>query len=394
MEPNRWSQIINDTDPIRDDLIRCFSPFYQNFTTKHFAIEYWDATRQLLEINKSHPICCNIQGIGRFQVIGGTAKIWFMKSLDTEDYGTEYVIKHSVGRSEYEFMDILSRSEKSRDSTATLHPRYPYLVWNMTDNRTVSMAIMERLQDGSTLKDIYQQFETEESLISFMTRCWRDIQNVRETLWEFQNGHYVHNDVHARQVIVTQNGNVEQCHVVDFGLMFSMDHPPFYSRHAQGSPTWYKLLRFQWNNTMQMKYVEKYGIEMVRKKGWRWKTIAWANMLMVSPLVQFLNRTEDGWPKQDSQQDLYPNSLELNASIIAMIDDTDQMNSALHGKEMAVFENVWCGIKNIVDKLVVRMVEHRRRGVLKNDDFLELMKAHSSNIDQDVKDADIDCIVG
>lgn len=367
-------RIINEIDTARDELNHCFLPFYH---------DKWALSRCKTAAIKEK-LTCNIHGVGRFQVKCG-GRVYIMVSLDKEDKGTEYIMKANEppdvrdeqenSREEFQIMDFLSRYERSRNYADALHPRYPYVSWTMPDDKEVNVMISKRLI-GSPLKlwsyDRNQAepwYETEDQLMSFAVRCMKDIQNVREVLWRYKNAHFVHNDIHSGQVIVTKEAESNQyrCHVIDFGKMQSIDHSEGRG-YFKISSLWNK----EWTNTTEREeYIEQHGIERLRESAWRWKSMEWANMVFVNPLVQLLGQTEDNW----------------NVSRICNND------FGCGGAAIQISKTLWCGKRGTVERLVDRMTQQQQKsnGVLKNEAFLDLLRAHLLNIEQHLNDANIDC---
>ena len=155
--------------------------------------------------------------------------------------------------------------ENSRHSTATVHPRYPYLSWNMTHNRTVSAVFSKRLI-GPSLSHYYCNASewTVDTLISSILQCWTDIENLRKILWKYQDGHYVHDDIHSGQVFVTHDDGVQHCNVIDFGMMQSIDHISR-PRHTWTSP-------MSWNVLSKPAMLKKYSTlkNMASMLCWKW----------------------------------------------------------------------------------------------------------------------------
>ena len=144
-----------------------------------------------------------------------------MQSMDEADYGKEYVIKLTAGHEEFKILGHIASYEQSKSLTAQIHPRYPYLKWDMTDDKTVDVVIMEKLQI-QFLHDL--TFATELDMNLFMAQCWKDIQSVMDVLWEYKGGHYVHDDVWWGQLLVSAKDGVDRCHAIDFGMIHSMDN--------------------------------------------------------------------------------------------------------------------------------------------------------------------------
>ena len=231
---------------------------------------------------------------------------------------------------------------------------------------------MERLIGrtlGDLFKDIDEHYQSEEALMSFMVRCWKDIQNVRNVLWNYQDGHYAHGDIKSDQLMVTKKGDVQQCHVIDFGMMVSLRDPHWtwkgWILHTFRDPVWFTFMQ---NQTVGSEYIAKHGNDTVAEKGWRWKSIQWANTLLVDGMVQFLDRTEGGWPKH----------FQCN------------MRSCGHF-EASKHRIEWCGHKGHVDRLIHRMEGQKRKGTLKNQAFYRLMQTHSLDFEASLKEVNVDC---
>eukprot|EP00751_Fragilariopsis_kerguelensis_P031594 CAMPEP_0170910512 /NCGR_PEP_ID=MMETSP0735-20130129/3166_1 /TAXON_ID=186038 /ORGANISM="Fragilariopsis kerguelensis, Strain L26-C5" /LENGTH=89 /DNA_ID=CAMNT_0011307283 /DNA_START=38 /DNA_END=304 /DNA_ORIENTATION=+ len=75
-----------------------------------------------------------------------------------------------------------------------------------------------------------------------IVQCWKDVLTVTEALWDYQGGHYIHDDIHKDQILmvpITKGGDNNnndanndaddtdgiqyRCHVIDFGMVRSLD---------------------------------------------------------------------------------------------------------------------------------------------------------------------------
>ena len=339
---------INASDPVfQQDLIRCFSSIRV-------------------------PFQCDINEVGRFNITekikGG--RILVMRSLDEQDYGTEYVIKPQASTLEFEVVDWLSQSEKSRNFTARSHPRYPFLKWN---NRG-GVFIMERLQFVPFDKFV-NQTTNERELMTFLADCYHDLQSVYGELLKFKDKLYVHDDMHYGQVIVSPRGGQDKCHLIDFDILRSLNDMRGF-KHYWISPFWSTKLTHRsdpmFNNSVRSEFVQENGIEEFQKRGEDIALMELRQLIVVNPMLSFLQR-EQGWPGGFDCSCPLPQRFTCSCSV----------------EETRI--KMWCSIANLTRALIERSVQEKGTESSQNDTFVELIRNHHALLEMELTEVHVDC---
>jgi len=296
---------------LRNDLELCFSPLINNDVV---TIKRWLKGRQ----DHHQHFLCHLEGIGSFQIIECLRKnIYFIESRDEEDYGTQYFMKlkpplsHSVSREEMEIIYYLSTIHKGNVNklTAKPHPRYPYLEWKRTKSRTatfnkVAVIVEERLNFMS-LGNFHDKLHTIDQIMSpsnqkQMVQCWKDVLTVIEALWNYQDGYYIHSDIHDGQILmvpITKRGDNNhnnanndaddmdgiqyRCHVIDFGMVRSL---------TQGKQLNRKISHMGQNRNLfwYTQLSNKLGSEEFYQRGWEFSVTQWGHTLFLKQFLKIL----------------------------------------------------------------------------------------------------------
>ena len=290
-------RVVRDATP-RADLRRCFAPLYGGAEAPRAR---WEATRLAAGAN----VTCDLRGIGAFR-IARCAKddICFAESLDADDRGARYFVKLGKPptlRGEAEVVRHLSDAERSRDLTAKSHPRYPYLQWQMSDDRDedVAVAITEELR-FENFRKVFRGSDTVEGVLSDDTvRCWEDVMSVMKALWEFRGGYYIHNDVHRGQILpVRDETGTLRCRVIDFGMVLSLNQTRRGGRHHWTNPFWYAALR---DEARRAAYVRERGAAAFRRRGWEFSVVHWGEQVFLRRLVAAA-RGVDPFPDREDDE--------------------------------------------------------------------------------------------
>ena len=204
-----------------------------------------------------------------------------------------------------------------------------------------------------------------------MMQCWTDIENLRKILWKCQDGHYVHNDIHNGQVFVTHDDGVQHCKVIDFGRVLTIHNISWDDKsRPRLTGSWNSPL--SWNVLSKpatlKKYTQEHGIEALLEVGWRWKSIQWASIVVVNPMVKFLNQKYGGWVS-------FP-------------------GCTYRCKRLKRAHIHWCGIVNRTETLIEtvdRMAEQKLDESSEIDSYLHLLREHFANVTLDMKEANMTC---
>ena len=114
-------------------------------------------------------------------------------------------------------------------------------------------------------------------------------------------------------------------------------------------------------------YLEHHSLVSLRNIGWRWKTLQWGNMVLLDPLVLYLNRTEGGWTTRN-----------MTCMYNCGREDTEVMDK-------------WCSIKKECERIVDRMMRQKEHGALENEAFFNLIQTHLYKVKRDMRDAGMHC---
>ena len=288
---------LNGTHPqTRADLSACFSSFYNETT---------GAWRRRDLKSENQTIRCNLrsemnQSTASFDIIDDLGSVLMIRSLDIQDYGKEYAVKHQTRNDrsrkmvqQFEIIDWLSKSNQSKHSTAQVHPRYPWLQWTTPSDKIMSIIITERLPSRN-FDGIQKDFEAEEALQRFLVQCYADILDVLKVLWDFPKGHLLHDDMHNKQIMVSQRGGrvMDRCDLIDFGFVRNADNARSRPWRLWISPFFYRKLV---EKSDIEAYKQQHGIASLLGRSWNTSVLDLKQQVLLQPMVAFLD-SKGEWP--------------------------------------------------------------------------------------------------
>ena len=392
------------TTKLRNDLEMCFSPLINNNAV---TIKKW------LKGRSHQHFICHLDGIGSFQIIECRRHdIYFVESRDEEDYGTPYFMKlgptPKVLRDEMEIIYYLSSINKGsvNNLTAKPHPRYPYIEWKRTIPTTtntthdkknqnknnakfnkVAVIFEERLNFTSLGNFQKNKLSTIDQVMSSsnqkqVVQCWQDVVTVTEALWDYQGGHTIHNDIHNGQILmvpITKEGDNSnndtnndtdgiqyRCHVIDFGMVRSLDQVTKSNRnlrHSNKNPFWYTQLS---NKYKIADYIREYGIEEYYKRGQEFSASQWGQTLFLKQLLKIM-----------FGDNLY---LGFNNHQILTINTNNSNKYDQYGPTVAG----WCQASKMIKKLVQKLEQYQKQRPDIDDALFRLVLEQSTIIDSGV----------